>query len=292
MANTHRAQLALPLGLMGLVGAWLTADFFALTTRGRDADVRTAMMIAVPCLASLIGLGMGAALRRTVLLFAIAIFGPPLAGAALGAGVSWSVYDGNAPMLFMAEGAFAGAAFTLPAVVLALLAPRIGQARAGSFVDQANQRMLWVVVALAFVLAQIPLAWRDELHPHGFAIGALGVLGLAGMGVLGLLSLSRAEATSLRLAAMQPRDPDSGLPCDNVVDFGVGDDEHEDLERQSYRGSARPRRVVRGDPALSLPTLRTAAAVSLFAVAISLIVTGFALVDPGPAGETAFQRGY
>jgi len=158
-----------------------------------------------------------------------------------------------------------------------------GRARAGSLVDAADRRRPWLVGLAGALLMSLlrfdsttPLLLAEQVAV-GLAIVVMLGLDLAGLARLrhGLVGRSRLRA---RTAASPPIDATT-----SVYDFGVGDEELEELQPSSavYRERERVVRVVRGSRRAAVHAL---AGWVVFDVAAALIVlVAFVAVVFAPA---------
>lgn len=277
--SLHRLHLALPFGLLGLLGASLTADHFGLSGSYREGVARGPLTLFLPLVGALLGLLLSARAvtkRRwaTVLLL---VLGTEIAAAVVGGITAQLIWPSHDPWYGVASGLATGLAFLPVVSLLVWLARRVGRARAGSLVDETDRRAPWMVIAIGVAVFQGPVAYgaRTIHHTNPDVTAALGLLALGAvvtMMLLDLLALRRANVSALDIASMRARDPESAFPCEDVEDLGVGDDEHEALEGgAAYRGNPRPIRVVRGAPELALPMLRAAVTRSTYGLMFGLL---------------------
>jgi hypothetical protein len=270
---------------MGLAGAWLTADYYAVGLDAHDADVRAALTLVVPPTCAVLGLIVSARAiaQRRWLVWGVATAGTLVAGAAIGIGLAVFFQESRVIREGMIPGLVTAHLF-LPAVVAAMyLARRVGRARAGSLVDESDRRGSWLVVATAVAAAQVAVAHGDpgpwnHQPVTSFALGVLAIGSLATMAWFDLAAYMEAQRAMLALVGMRPRAADATTGCPDVLDLGLGDEEHEELEQggSAYRTNERPQRIVRGDSATAFEALRRAlvrsftcliAAIVLFAIA-------------------------
>jgi hypothetical protein len=281
--SLHRAHLALPFGLLGLCGAFLTADHFGLSGAYRDGVARGPLTLFLPLVAAILGLLLSArwiAKRRwaTVL---VVVLGTELAGGCVGYVTGKLVWPLQDSAFVVGSGLVTGLAFLPVVALLVWLARRVGRARAGSLVDETDRRAPWMLIAIAVALFQGPVAYgaRTIHHINPDVTAALGVLALGAvivMTALDFLALRRANASVLDIGNMRARDPDSSFACEDIEDLGVGDDEHEALEGgAAYRGNPRPMRVVRGTAEIAVPMLRGAVTRSTYGLMLGLL--GFSI---------------
>ena len=131
---------------------------------------------------------------------------------------------------------------------------------------------------------------RTRLHRK--AKSAIDIVKATGVGdnqcvvmlVFDVRALQAARAAWRARLEMTPRHPDTAFPCDDVVDLGIGDEEHEELfGGPAYRTIAKPIRVVRGAPLAAIKLLRNAVVrgVAFIVVAVAaLAVTAFTPSHP------------
>jgi hypothetical protein len=157
-----------------------------------------------------------------------------------------------------------------------------GRARSGSLVDAADRRRPWVV-ALATTLMLLMLRLPTRLEPATspmtgalvVVIGAIVLVLLADL--VALLRLRRLLADGRGLRSRTPESP----PVDrvtNVLDFGVGDGDREELAppRAVYRERERVVRLVRGSRRDAERVLRRSIVFDLAVLVPTLVLLGAA----------------
>jgi hypothetical protein len=265
----HRLHLSLPFGLLGLVGAWLIADYFRFDIADSDGVARGTLTLLVPSAGALLGLVLSArsVVRHRWATWAIAVCGTLCLGAIIGQASSpfgLSHLDGDA----FAAGAGTSLAFLPVVVTMTSLARRVGRARAGSLLDEADRRAPWIVVATGVAIGHVLVSsgaagtiYRTHSYEVSVGLGQLSVAALAVMFGLDLWGAAAAVRALRGYRNLRRRGAGAETTCDDVVDLGIGDDENVELAASgsAYRTNERPARIVRGSPAESLAALRRTA---------------------------------
>lgn len=289
-APTHRIQLALPFAFLGLVSAFYVADFWRFSPSGREGAARGVLAFALPLVCG--GLGFALSARRIErsrgATASVLVLGTLVAGGLLGAltGAVFARPKGVGASVQM--GILTAAALLPLAGAMTFLARRVGRARVGSIVDEADRRAPWIVVCACAAAGSVALRFNDHVVAYTASVLPASTsvsIGLAGLAlvaaVVGLacdcVGWARVRVARRQIAAMSPRDPDIALPCSHVVDLGLGAEEHEELVGgPAYRSSAQPIAVVRGAPDEAAPAMGHAARRSLAIVAASALAVALA----------------
>ncbi|EYF04547.1 hypothetical protein [Chondromyces apiculatus] len=262
---SHRAHVALPFAVLGAAGGWMAADFFRVgALEHMDAGLRPALVAITPLTALLLGVVLQpvtrwpaarAAVATVVSVLSAAIF----AGAFVGA-MTWAK-DGVGTGA--ASGFWCGVAF-LPGFGAVLAASRrVGRARAGSLVDGADRRTVWLAVAVTIALGTLAALPDWTLLP-GKGMPALGVsraLGILAVTTTGIVALWNAAALFRALRATQklrtmracaPDDPNL-VWAQRQLDFGLGYQAAASVLPAGgiYREHDRFTAVIRGDASLA-----------------------------------------
>ena len=174
-----------------------------------------------------------------------------------------------------------------PATLIAIVATgrRAESARAGSIIEGARMRALWVATALTS--AMLASGARVQRYPAIAAPEVVSAIGLAALGALAILSFL--DARSL-VMAVRLRSPFRGTGT-MVVDFGVGEElvEHAIPMPASYRESGLHVLEVRGSRSRALRTLGTAVTLDALAFVIAAWAFVPAVVDPMPDVPKPFK---
>jgi hypothetical protein len=247
-------SLTLPFAIVGLVGGWLAVDVFGV--HGRN-QVCWLLLTFTPLVSAALGRFLSPRIRSGLfttgmLVIAsiciagmingllIALVGLPPQGAILGG-----------PMI----GLICSFPFIPALCAVAFVARRVGRARVGSIVDRADRRAVFcatgAVSSLAFLFtSQIPLGSGTFIITPSLALAVCALLLLA-IDVRALLgacaALKESVAVTLADAPATPA-PEKRGPRATVVDFGLGDEEVEEVahEGAAYREQKRTLRVFRG----------------------------------------------
>lgn len=277
-----------PLLALGVAGAWFLSDFFALGYGKREGASRGVLLLVLPIALGLLGLVLErprvVASRRRMA--AVVVAGPLLGGVFVAFVLSHTALHvaglWNDTML---------TAIALIPVIAALTfaAHRTARARPGSLLHAVDARGPWLVVALVCGLAPLGVSLSPALRifrATAFTSGSLGVLALvivAATAALDLVDWLRAARLSRFLPRLVARTEHS-LPCDDIVDFGLGSEELEEVARgaHGYRSIARPSRIVLGSSGETLPFLRRSTQRSALALALTLFAFGATLHHAQP----------
>jgi hypothetical protein len=279
-ASSNTFSLSPPFSLLGLVGGWLTADDFNL---GDDNALRWLLVFITPLVAGSLGRFLSPRLRSGPLTTGLLVSASTLvAGIINGVLVGFFV----APPVGLFLGLFFGAICAVPFIpalgAVAFAARRVGRARPGSIVDQADRRAVFrAALTVASLATVIPL---PGIEPSGctaivFPLAASAILlMLLGHDAGAFVRLGTLEA---RLAAIPEPAPFASPPCRGpgvvVVDFGLGLDEVEEISPAGavYRERDRATCVFRGSAdrarAVLLRGLAEGAAALLLASGSALI---------------------
>lgn len=288
---THQlaGRITGPLLALGVAGAWFLSDFYALGYDKREGASRGVLLLVLPIALGLLGLALErprvvASWRSTV---AVILGGPLLGGAFVGFVLSHTA-------LRFAGGVMNDTMLTAIALIpviaaLTVAAHRTARARPGSLLHAVDARGPWLGVALVSGLAPLLVSVSPALRGFratAFTSGSLGVLALvivAATAALDLVDWLRAVRISRSLPRFVARTEHS-LPCDRVEDFGLGNDELEEVERgaHGYRSIARPSQIVLGSAGETLPLLRRSSQRSAFALALTLFAFGATLHHAQP----------
>jgi hypothetical protein len=264
-------HLALPLGLLGLAGAWIVADYYRFGVALEQEAARGTLAFAMPFASAAIGLLLSsrAVRRERWRTYAAGLAAIVLTGIAVGALIGALIGSRGYAAETALTGASTALAFLPAAALIVELANTAGRARIGSLVDAADRRAPWAATATCIAvgcslerleLTPLQLALAPTLPSIAVAISGLALASLVVMLVFDLRALAGARAASRSIVDMTPRDPATALACNEVVDVGVGDEEHEALfGGHAYRCVPTPIRVVRGAPARGIELLRRAA---------------------------------
>lgn len=274
-------SITAPFAALGLAAAWLISDYFALGYGMGEGASRGAILLSTPLLLALLGRalerpGVARSGLRTALVLALGAVSGALGVAAL---LSLAVFRRTMHVQVEALGT---ALVLLP--LLALLAwsgRRTSRARPGSLLAAVDTRAPWTIVAA--VVGVAPLAVGESTALRYFASSAYATAALAGLALvvvvvsaaLDLVDLARATQLARRGERLVPRSEGSPT-CEHVDDFGLGDEEREELDARTsgYRQASRPVRVVLGSETQVLPLLRRSAWMSVgLAVGTSVILT-------------------
>jgi hypothetical protein len=273
--------LALPFGVVGLSAG------FALEALSRESGVGTC--VAIVLLTALFAVGLGrflAARAAAEAPWLHVLVGVPVAGAIEGAlltvavwGPSHQTFLGGSARDGVLLGAVWGATLASPFVpafvAVVYAARRIGTARAGSLIDGAHRRGVWVAAA-AWSAATIIVsfaAWH-AIEAEAVLVASSGcalVLAIAFfVNVDAMVKLVRYRAPRGARAAATPL----------VIDYGVGDEveQREHAAAAAYRESARAVIVFRGTRGRALRALFFATAASGLSFALVLGSSIFAFV--------------
>ncbi len=258
-SHDAHVHLALPLGALGMAGAAYVSDYFRFGFYRTGAEARGTFAVILPLAGALIGLvvSMRAVAMSRLRTYAAAIASTIVAGAVIGAVLHDALWGSSEAMESAGAGAVTGLVF-LPFVALVMIAARIsGRARPGSLVDLADRRAPWMVIAgvvaagRLLVCASPPEGLRldaaNRLTSVSSAFALLASIAATLFVFFDVASYARARRAILTIASMAARDPSSSAPCDDTLDVGVGDEEHEELYGgPAYRTVWKPLRVVRG----------------------------------------------
>jgi hypothetical protein len=258
--SRHRAGLALPLGLLGLLGAWMVGDFFGLALLRAEGDARGGLVLLAPTLGATLGWLLSArwVRRRAWRTGLVALFGTGVLGVVIGAYATWlrnPSYDvAKSIHLGGATGATTSLAFLPFVAAIAFLGRHVGRARAGSLVDESDMRSIWALVAFAVAIAApVVLACGD--HAPSFSLATTSSLGLVATLVLvvgfalDVVSARRAKRAAMEVVGMREVSIDS-VAIPEVVDLGLGHEAYEELARggTAYRTNELPIRAILGSP--------------------------------------------
>lgn len=286
----RRTHLALPFGLFGLAGSWVVADFYRLDVSGPEETARGVLTLGIPLVAALLGVVLSLrAISRSALVTWIAVcLGTAFAGMNLGVLTTIVAGSRGAALAGMQTGLLTGAVFLPFAALVTAAARRVGRARPFTVVDAIDRRAPWVVTATAIAGGRSLVFaagsfwfYSPAYHRMNHVLDA--ITALAGAAALLLLLADLAALMSIRRSArcaaeMQPRDPLTALPCDDIEDLGIGEEEREEIcGGPAYRTTARPLRVLRGSVRLSSRSAWVALARSAAAVLVSLSSLSFCL---------------
>ncbi|KYF87815.1 hypothetical protein BE20_25050 [Sorangium cellulosum] len=306
-------SLVLPFGAMGLVGGWLTADSFHLP----DRSVHYLLAGVTPVVAGLLGHymtsrigGVGSAgaaapgavagwadrpggasgpgrwtRRGPIVASLLSLWAIVVAGVVNG--MSVGLVLGPAGMLV---GAPFGAVFSLPFVpalaVVLLAANRVGRARAGSVVAQADRRAVWsatAAVIAAAALAAPALFGRPAVPEVGRAVAAVGLGVVGALFVVDAVALAKVLTLPLPprlIGAEEAREGGAGITgimgTGERVDLGFGDEVRVEVVQptHAYRGAPQIARVVRGNRERAVGALRAGLARGGIALAIGAALWG------------------
>ncbi|WP_437726894.1 hypothetical protein [Sorangium sp. So ce861] len=304
-------SLVLPFGAIGLVGGWLTADSFHLP----DRSVHYLLAGVTPVVAGLLGHYLtsriggvgsaGAAVPGAVAGWADGpgwASGPgrwtrrgPLVASLLSLwaivvagvvnGMTIGLVLGPAGMIV---GAPFGAVFSLPFVpalaVVLLAANRVGRARAGSIVAQADRRAVWsatAAVIAAAALATPAFFGRPAAPEVGRAVAAIGLAVVGALFVVDAVALAKMLTLPLprRLIGVEEAGEGGagmGVGAGERVDLGLGDEVRVEVVQptHAYRGAPQIARVVRGSRERAAGALRAGLARGGIALAIGAALWG------------------
>ena len=287
-------DLSLPCGAMGFAGSFLVTDYFRVGALSLDGGVRPLLLLVMTVLGAGLGVGVTAAarwpLRKALALVAGCALGAGLAGGAIVGALKYYRYG-------LASGAISGlgcALLFLPALGVVLLAARrIGRARAGSLVDDADRRAVWVAALVSIALGTAATldgreSFEDSLRISldlALSIGALALLAgavLWAKDVRGLWIARRAGEDQLR---MRPRNPDAQEHEGQELDLGLGEEAFERVAPGAgvYRESAFVIEVVRGDALAARRALERAVLRGALGLLVGALVVGVAGVTAGDA---------
>ncbi len=273
----HRLHLALPLGLLGLVGSLLLLDLFGLSEGYRDGAARAPLTFFMPLAGGLLGLALSArAVRSRAWATWVVVFaGTELCAMVVGAIGAKALWQGQLGW-GMSSGALAGLGFMPFIAAIALTARRVGRARAGSLLDEVDRMAPWLIIATGVCVAQLPVVYSARviyrIDPDtSAALGLLAFGAIVIMATMNVRALRSAQTLCVELATMRPRDAGNALPCEEQIDLGIGDEEHEDVGKsQGFRANQRPTRVLRGSADLALPAIKTRADASMVLLAAAM----------------------
>jgi hypothetical protein len=286
---------------MGLAGAWYVADFYRLGVLGEAENERGVLSFAIPVAAASVGLILSIkSVERSRWLSLFAGLASLLAAGALIGAVVGSNRTTYADAALL--GAVTSLAFAPAVVLITWLARIAGRARPGSLLDGADRRAPWAATAVFIAAGRIANS-RDliptqftspfELRATSMAIGLLACVVLVVILAFDLVSLKRARAALFAESEMTPRDPFEGLPCDDVIDVGIGNEEHEEVfGGPAYRSVAKPLRVLKGSPTLAIPPLRVAVLRATLLLIVALGVTLITIVSKSHDTYPAWRKIY
>jgi hypothetical protein len=270
---------------MGLVGAWLVGDYFGLGADRAEGDARGGLVLLAPVAAAALGLVLSArrVRRRGWVLGLAALFGTLAVGAIVGSYGTWlrvpSYTAGEAIRMGVPTGISTALVF-LPFVwTIAAFARRVGRARAGSLVDECDGRRVWSFVAFGVAVA-CPIVLASSERSSLFSLRSTSSLGLVATLVLfvGLvmdaLSARRIGRAAMEVVGMREVDI-ARVDVEDVVDLGLGDEAHEEVQRggTAYRTNERAVRAILGDPQLASNALRRSLALSALLFAVGLFAS-------------------
>ncbi len=286
-AETSNATrgLVLSFALVGLVGGWLSLG------GPRQINLMVAIVTAVSC--ALLGLVARWLLERAwVLPMLVVVAGALNAFALL---VLISLFEKGArfvdlELLPLALGM--GMVFSLPFIpalqLVFLAARRTTQARRGSPVGHANQRLLVATTAAVVALAVcvVPMLRSSGWGlVHVLLLLAAAITAFAGA-CWNVLSLMRLRSVRSELAHCRDRAEDSISDGQDAVqlDLGLGDGLHERVEPAAhvYRDNDRPVVIIRGDIDPALAAVRQSAIWAVCAAAVTLAALASVQLNPAP----------
>lgn len=271
-------SLTLPFAILGFVGGWSSAAALGIS----EENVICWLLLGItPLVSAGLGRFLSPRLRSgpltTGLRLLVSIMG---AGVLNGALVGVFIEPPFGILLGFIFGAVCAVPF-LPALgAVAFMARRIGRARPGSIVDQADRRAVFrvtlVVAAVASMLSPPPFPG------HGSALGAVPfvvtglLLILLALDVRAFVRVGSLKARVGAISAPAAERPDRA-PDTSVTDFGLGDEEAEEIAQRGavYRDHARTIHVFRGSASRARAELAWAIAANLLALSIAggLLVT-------------------
>lgn len=290
-APTHRMQLALPFAFLGLVSAFYVADFWRFGQSGNEGTARGVLAFAIPLVAGALGFALStrrvAEAHGAAFVSVVLVLGTLVAGGAIGA-LTGAVFARPTGVGASMQMGFFTSIVLLPlAGAMTFLARRVGRARVGSIVDEADRRAPWIVACACAAAGRLALlcnagviVYDPPARPPSTAVS----MGLAWLGLVAAIAgfgcdaigWARVRMARRRVAAMTLRDPATAFTCDDVVDLGLGREEHEELlGGPAYRTIAQPIAVVRGDvdesgAMMGRATLRSLLIVGASALALTL----------------------
>jgi hypothetical protein len=275
-------QLALPFGFLGLVAAFYISDFWCLAQTGDETTVRGILVCVIPLVASALGfaLSLRSLARSRASTAAVLVLATLIAGLSIG-GLAGSVFQRGPSVGGSVEMGLLTSIGILPLVAgMSILARRVGRARVGSLLDEADRRAPWVVVLACAAAGRVALVLNGSVLPNRPPLPNSVSLGIAWLALVvsiaallcDLVGYARVARARRRISGMIPRDPSTALPCSDVVDLGLGAEEHEELiGGPAYRSVALPLAVVKGAPDLAAAALGHAARRSAFIVGAAVI---------------------
>ncbi len=283
--SRHRAGLALPLGLLGLLGAWMVGDFFGLALLRAEGDARGGLVLLAPTLGATLGWLLSARrVRAKAWRTALAgLLGTGVLGVVIGCYATWlrnPSYDVSRSISLGAPtGASTSLAF-LPFVLgIAFLGRHVGRARAGSLVDESDMRGVWALVAFGVAIAApVVLACGDRAPSFSLAttssLGLVATLVLLVGFFLDVVGARRAKRAAMEVVGMREVNLDS-VAIPEVVDLGLGEEAYEELARggTAYRTNELPIRAILGSPRLSAEALGGAVLRTSMLLAFALLGT-------------------
>jgi hypothetical protein len=259
------APIALPFAAVGLAGGGLAADAFGLPW---GDGIRWALTLVTPLSALILGFSLerhvrGGAMRTMWVLCAAVLAAAVANGMVVGSAVA--VPSGILAGALV--GAFCGLPF-LPALALVVVFARVvGRARPNSFADGSHRRSLWVMTACAVsggsLVSSTP--WGSFVLVASILLVVITSL-LDASALVRLLRIRRAWGLSSVRSTASDVSEATAVP---TVDFGLGDEEREDLSLASsaYRGVDRAKRVYRGSLEGALAIARRALVIDVVALA-------------------------
>jgi hypothetical protein len=280
----------------------MTADFFRVGAFGVDGKLRPALVVVVPLFALILGLALQPTTRwpshaRALFMAAGAVLSAGLVAGGLVGVLAWSHYGIGEGA---ASGFWCGAAF-LPGMLAILAATRrVGRARAGSLVDRADRRAVWLAVFTTIALGTLAALpdWQIfpfmPFHPSVEGSRNLGYAALAMIMALLLgdvVDLLRAWRASVHLAAMRSCAPDDPalIWSPRKLDLGLGEAAAASVLAGPglYRDRDRITHVVRGDARAARRALYGAVAAGLVALSVGMASLGMASGRPVVASSGA-----
>lgn len=281
-APQHRAQLAIPFGIIGVAGALMVSDFYGIGVDYGDGQARGALMFLTPLVALVLGGALSLRWVREHLLRTLMVtaLGTGLAGVAIGVAATWLRFPHSELRYARDVGALVGLqtglAFLPLVLTVALLGRRVGRARAGSIIDDLDVRRIFGVVAFA-IAGGAPFVALTGERSSRFSVDTTSALGVVATVVLfafasfDVLSYIRVRRATRDVIDMRRTEPESVF-VEDVSDMGIGDEAYEQLAEvgSAYRTNHRPLRAIIGEPAAAADALRGALAQSAIMLALAI----------------------
>lgn len=272
MDRSYRdTSFAAPFAVLGAVGGWLTARILIGDSRS-DAPISILLLVCTPIVAGVLGEILRTRVARSFVLRTV--ISTVLAGMVNGILVGTFV----GLLIGTLYGALFGFFFALPFVPANLLvtaaARRVGSAAAGSPVDGAHRRAVWVAVAASVAMGAL-IAVPTRSGPAVHLVSLLAAFAILVLGLYDLFALddvrriARVQSRMRPRATVGPQVVDAGALA---YDLGVGDGIYDEIAQAAtpYREADRLVQVVRGEPHLALQALRWAVFVDLLALTAAL----------------------